>query len=160
MCQVCDHKFKSEIESSILDGVSYEDVAIAFDLNEEEIKKHCIMHLRIGVIGAEDSKILNKAKSKELLLLQQGAFSYFLTMKSLERVIQQRVSSPNFGNASISKAMVDLYLGAGNNMRQMIDSLFADMNILTGDGNQGLNALSDLVMVLQKSKAKAEGADK
>jgi hypothetical protein len=117
-----------------------------------DIKTHCMTHLRIGEIAEEESKALKKVKSKELLLLQQGAFSYFLTMKSIEKVIQTKIHEPNFNMRSIPKAVVDLYIGSGNSMRQMIDSLFADMNILTGEGNAGVNAIADLVMVLQKSR--------
>lgn len=160
MCSICEHVNRGEIEAAVLNGVPYIDIATDFNLDVGDIKLHCLTHLRIGEIAEEESKALKKVKSKELLLLQQSAFSYFLTLKSLERVIQSKINEPAFNSRSISKSLVDLYLGSGNTMRQMIDSLFNNMNILTGDNNQGMNALADLVAAIQKSKEKEKENEK
>jgi hypothetical protein len=146
---VCDHPDRSSIEAAILeDGKSIVRTAYEWDFEEQELREHCRKHLRIEPIGDIESHPLTKSKTKEIKLLQEASFSYYLTLKSLERVIHDKLRTGNLNG--LTRSAVDLYLGCGAEMRGSIDSMFKSFQILMGV-NPSSSQLAELSAVLQAS---------
>lgn len=147
-CLICLHEDRQEIEKAILRGESYYKVCHDFDIEHADLIKHCKQHIRIDGFTEVESHVLTKSKAREMHLLQEAALSCFLTMKSLEKVIHKQIAMDNI--RGITKNVVELYLGSGAEMRQQIDSMFKNLQIVTGEGNTS-SQLAELVAVLNTS---------
>lgn len=165
-CNICNHHQRREIEDYILAvdtpgfQMSLNDVAVQFGVSLQDLQVHALMHtplIRLEEIPEEEAdnnitSIAASLKKQEAGILYAVAEEYFHTFKQTGKEIRQRLApardmtDPDAAiKKMLPKEMVDLYIGAGNNIRQTVNSI-VDMNQkVNGESDPALDALKSLV---------------
>ena len=158
-CVVCNHPYRAQIENAILNAPStetLEQLAKEFNVSIEDLQVHALMHSPIGAdtSNIDQESIARKSKIREMDLLLAAANDYMVTLKTVGDKINNEANKGDFVAFSrgLSKAMVDLYLGTGSELRNTI-KVIADMdNMLNGPQDVGTSGLAALAKAIRGSK--------
>lgn len=162
-CSICTHVKRSEIESALFisdygqNGKTLAEIAKEYNINVTDLQVHALMHTPLSRVEGEGDEVRDSiaasVKKREADRLSAVADEYYMTLKATGKEIRAIMQDKNDGGArTLTKALVDLYIGTGTNIRQTLESI-VDMNVkLNGEEDSGTKALSDLVNAIRGSK--------
>lgn len=164
-CQVCSHPEREAIEAALFKMPSENAteallrIAKEFDIPPEELQKHFLMH---SSFGSEES-IVRQIKIREADLLSAMAFDQLETVKAVGKRMRRFVGSSDADDVrfekTLTKSVVDLYIGAGECLRKNVQTL-ADINqLLNGPKDEGSSGLSALAKVIEESRKNSKDND-
>ena len=162
-CSICQRADRKEIEKAILDmnNASYciEDIAEMFNItNIEDLKAHSMFH--IEVVNEEETKdsLVKQIKLDEANAIAVATSEYLSTLKLMSRRINKLLAISSIDveehdkqveiARSLTKPMVDMYLGLGNEIRQntkALSEINQAINGKTDSVGQGLVALASAI---------------
>lgn len=147
-------------------------IADEFQVNVVDLQIHAFMHLSrpepvptpsasltdVSSVGSEaistpvtEQKIVTlvqETKLEEFTHMRDALLDYKATMLRAGRMLRDRLDKDT---TTIPKGSVELYLGAGNNMRQIVNDLLDANMRINGEGDDGLKAIANLVGAIKKS---------
>lgn len=156
-CVVCQHDQRADIENELLcrqwgaEGFTLESIAEKYKVPERDLQVHALMHLPVQVVRGEAESIAQKINMTEAEVLRQTASNYYITLQQIGAKINKMLASGDSELRGITKPLVDLYLGAGAEIRNSTDCLVKMNQAINGENNSGLNALAALVTTLKGS---------
>jgi uncharacterized protein YukE len=146
-----------------------DDIAKKFGVQLVELQVHALMHTPIARMeedGVEQS-IAAGMKKGEANMLYAAAEEYFSTLRQTGKEIRQRIKPLQQADLTDDKIkikalpseMVELYIGCGGNLRQIITSI-ADINQkVNGEGDPALKALEAIVKAVRGGTPPAPAAN-
>lgn len=159
-CIVCSHDKRSEIENALLSissdnkAVTLETIAQAYQVTTNDLKVHALMHAPMGYTERPeedgDESIVRKLKLKEADMLSAVANEYMVTLKNVGRRINNLASKPDedyLFERLMTKAVADLYIGLGGEIRATVKTMAELDSVLNGDSgaSTGLQALAEAI---------------
>lgn len=166
-CKVCNHSSRDEIEAVLyrMTPKNADDLLMqlseAYDIDIEELQRHAMFHACMDLSPqGEETSIVRQIKLRETDLLGQVAKDYADTLTLVGNRIRQKALNESDVDGlddtrferSMTKGMVELYLGCGDNVRKTIKDI-ADINqILNGPKDDGLSGLGALAAAIAGSK--------
>ena len=166
-CKVCKHPSRDEIEAVLyrMTPKNADDLLMqlsdAYDIDIEELQRHAMFHACMDLSPqGEETSIVRQIKLRETDLLGQVAKDYADTLTLVGSRIRQKALNESDVDGledtrferSMTKGMVELYLGCGDNVRKTIKDI-ADINqILNGPKDDGLSGLGALAAAIAGSK--------
>ena len=176
-CKICNHAKRDEIEA-VLYRMTPEnadkmlsELSEAYDIDIEDIQRHAMFHACMDLTPqGEETSIVRQIKLRETDLLGQVAKDYADTLALVGSRIRQKARNESDADGmkdivferSMTKGLVELYLGCGDNVRKTIKDI-ADINqVLNGpkdDGLSGLGALAAAIAGSVAPKVTAEPSD-
>lgn len=174
-CPVCNHSKRDEIEAVLYrltpsNGTEMMDkLSEAYDIDLEDLQRHAMFHATMDLTATdEQSSIVRQIKLRETDLLAQCAKDYADTLSLVGQRIRTKARNESDADGmdniqferSMTKPLVELYIGCGDNVRKTIKDI-ADINqILNGPKDDGLSGLGALAAAIASSKAvKQEGGE-
>lgn len=167
-CKVCKHPNRDEIEAVLYRMTSkdadelLEQLSDAYDIDIEELQRHAMFHACMDLSPqGEETSIVRQIKLRETDLLGQVAKDYADTLTLVGARIRQKAYKESDADGlddtrferSMTKGMVELYLGCGDNVRKTIKDI-ADINqILNGPKDDGLSGLGALAAAIAGSRS-------
>lgn len=160
-CAICNHPDRKAIEEYLLTSnygtgdITMADIAKKFNVNIQDLQVHALMHTPITQLEGDNvgASIAAEVKKREASLLSAMADEYYVTLKATGRTIRKQLSGDEaVGARLITKQMVDLYIGAGNNLRQTMESIVMMNQKVNGEQDSGMKALADIVSAIRGSK--------
>ena len=158
-CVICSHPCRSQIENAILNAPStetLEQLAKEFDVDVKDLQVHALMHSPIGANtdNIDQESIARKSKIREMDLLLSAANDYMVTLKTVGEQINKEANRGDFVSFSrgLSKAMVDLYLGTGSELRNTIKTIMDADQILNGPKDSSTSGLAALAAAIRGSR--------
>ena len=170
-CMICSHPQRREIEDYLMTfdtpgfSMSLKEIAAKFGVGLQDLQVHSLMHA--ASMRVEDAplpegitSISADLKKSEASLLYTVAQDYLHTLTVAGAELRQRLkpsSRKDPENDTISlrplpKEMVELYIGAGNNLRQTIGTI-VDMNQkISEESDPALKALKGLIQAVKGGK--------
>lgn len=164
-CAICTHAKVDQINEQLFafnyqtlaDGqepITLNSIAAEFGVRVMDLQVHAFMHLSQPTSDTETATatttLVQEAKVEELAHMRDAMLDYKATLLKTGKMLRERVSAEG-ANTVIPKGSVELYLGAGNNMRQIVnDMLDANMRI-NGEGDDGLKAIAGVVAAIKRS---------
>lgn len=162
-CKVCESQYRFEIEQAIMrisGTLTVADIAKEFDVPEDDIRRHAIMHTPLGVDteGPEMDTIASRIKTKEADMLAEVASEYLITLKGVSRRINSYLkddSPSGLGTFEklLTKPIVDLYLGMGAEVRSTVKVLAEVNQIMNGPKEDNISGLSALASAISNSRS-------
>lgn len=163
VCKVCESDHRHQIEMDLLSGMSVEQIYMNYKgvvpgLTLDQIKIHAVCHIKTSSDNGES--IATKLAFSEAQMLTTSCNEYMSTLQRLGKVINGQLTHVENGDLTIqqalSKSLVDLYVGTGNQIRESVKLLteaYADMN--ADDSNsQSRSGLKMLAGALDRSREK------
>ena len=155
-CKICRHDDQHLIETALLAGHEVESVAKEFNLDLNELKVHVAMHLGSFSKDGEEESIAQKLKIKEAVTLRNTYQEYSLTLRKLGTHINRQIAlaeSTDGGSLDryLAKSTIDLYLGAGKEVRDTIKTLADIDQQINGRDSNAVNGIVDLVKAIRGS---------
>lgn len=154
-CPICSHPNRVLIERAILNAPTtetLEQLANQYSLNMSDLQVHACMHSSLGVDiqHIEKESIARQTERREVDMLLAAANEYMTTLQIVGNKIAEAANKEDLVafSRSVSKATVDLYLGAGGELRSLVKEITDINNILNGpqDGSiSGLQALANAI---------------
>lgn len=160
-CVICSHPERKAIEEYLIasdygsNNMSMKEIADKFKVNVQDLQVHALMHTPIAQLegDAVGDSIAANVKKREANLLSSMADEYYITLKAVGRNIRSTIENDDDGGAKlVTKQMVDLYIGAGNNLRQTMESLVTMNQKINGEQDSGMQALADVVAAIRNSR--------
>lgn len=165
-CVVCEHKDREEIEAVLYRMTPanaetlLEQLSEAYDIDIEVLQRHAMFHACMDLSpSGEETSIVRQIKLRETDLLAQCAKDYADTLSLVGRRI--RTKARNESNAdgmddirferAMTKSLVELYLGCGDNVRKTIKDITDINQILNGPKDEGLSGLGALAAAIAGS---------
>lgn len=165
-CPVCKHHMREEIEAVLYrltpkNGEELLDrLSAAFDLDIEDLQRHAMFHAAMDLSPKdENTSIVRKIALRETDMLAQCAKDYADTLSLVgQRIRAKARTEDNEVGAedirferSVTKPLVELYIGCGDNVRKTIKDI-ADINqVLNGPKDEGLSGLGALAAAIANS---------
>lgn len=153
-CSICEHEDRRQIEEYLIasdygvNGMSLADIAEKYGVPLVDLQVHALMHTPLARL--EDSEvgtsIADGLKKREASLLSMMADEYWITLKNTGKAIRTTVQNES---GRLTKQMVDLYVGVGNNLRQTMESIVAMDQKINGENDAGTRALVDIVKAIR-----------
>lgn len=163
-CKVCDHPQRLSIEEHLLtfnygnEGMKLADIAKKFGVPVSDLQVHALMHSRAAKFEEnEGPSLVADIKKKEAGSLRDVVDEYWYTLRLAGKVIREDLQGENHGRG-VPRQIAEMYLGAGNNIRQTVATLAEINTRLNGEQDKGLGALADVVNAIRHSRPIA-GAD-
>lgn len=154
-CSICEHPKREQIETILLGSPNEDtikDISLEYGLSETELKIHAMMH---STLKDNKQSIVHNAKCREADVLWEAAGEYMHTLAITGRKIAEAADSSediiSFGR-SLSKPLVDLYLGTGGELRACIRSISELDSILNGPQDATASGLAALAAAITRSK--------
>lgn len=155
-CSICNHKLVSEINAEILevDGVeiSLETIVRKYDLEPKELQIHALLHLNPANKTSDTSLVAN-LNIKEATILESVYIEYLATLQKLSSLVQTGINIAESGDVPldrmIARSTVDLYLGAGSQIRDTIGSIVDLDKALNKDRDGELGAIKELIKAVR-----------
>lgn len=160
-CVICNHEHREEIEYALFkmtpetaDDILYK-LSEVYHVSFEALQEHSLFHTSFNGDSDEDS-IVRQIKMKEADILAAVALDQLNTVKAVGKRIRRFTSTENGEDVrfekSLTKAVVDLYVGASDGLRKNVQTI-ADINqLLNGPKDDGISGLATLARVLDESK--------
>lgn len=173
-CNICKHPQRREIEDYLL-AVNEPDVKLTlneistkFNVQLVELQVHALMHTPLARFEEEgvEQSIAAGMKKGEANMLYAAAEEYFSTLRQTGKEIRKRIKPVDFDQdvdkvkmKALPSEMVELYIGCGGNLRQIITSI-ADINQkVNGEGDPALKALEAIVKAVRGGTPPAPAAN-
>lgn len=173
-CAVCKHANRDEIESVLYRMTPknaeelLEKLSETYDLDIESIQRHAMFHACLDLTPAgEETSLVRQIKLRETDLLGQVAKDYADTLALVGNRIRTKARNESDADGmedikferSMTKGLVELYLGCGDNVRKTIKDI-ADINqTLNGPKDDGLSGLGALAAAIAGSRQPAPTPD-
>ena len=163
-CSICEHSSRRSIEEHLLtfnygnEGMTLSEIAKKFQVSITDLQVHALMHSKAAALESEGASLVQDIKKREANLLNDTAEEYWATLRLAGKVIREDLQGESRGR-TITRQMVEMYLGAGNNLRQTVATLAEINTRLNGEQDKGLGALADVVNAIRLSGSKRAGAD-
>ena len=161
-CVVCQHVDRVAIENELLcrqwgaSGFTLESIAEKYGVPVRDLQVHALMHLPVQQVSGESASIAQKINMVEADALRQTISNYYITLQNLSTRINKEIADENSTLRSINKSVVDLYLGAGAEIRNATDCLVKMNQAINGEDSSGLSALAGLVNVIRGDKDRGD----
>lgn len=165
-CPICGHPNREEIEAVLYrvtpDNAdeTLQKLADTYDIDVEAFVTHAMFHAALDLTPAgEQTSIVRQLKLREIDMLAQCAKDYADTMTLVGSRIRAKARNEADKDGlddirferSMTKGLVDLYLGCGDNVRKTVKDI-ADINqILNGPKDEGLSGLGALAAAIHNS---------
>ena len=172
-CKICTHPNRDAIEAVLYRMTPknadelLQKLSDAYDIDVEEFQRHAMFHACMDLTPqGEETSLVRQVKLRETDLLGQVAKDYADTLALVGSRIRQKARNESDADGlddirferSMTKGLVDLYLGCGDNVRKTIKDI-ADINqILNGPKDDGLSGLGALAAAIAGSKQSAQSA--
>lgn len=169
-CAVCKHSDRDEIEAVLYRMTSknanelLQQLSDAYDIDIEDLERHAMFHACMDLTPqGEETSIVRQIKLRETDLLAQCAKDYADTLALVGARIRKKARKESDADGlddtkferAMTKGMVELYLGCGDNVRKTIKDI-ADINqILNGPKDDGLSGLGALAAAIAGSRPTA-----
>ena len=171
-CVICTHPRRQEIEDHLLafdmrgEVGTLDEVAKRFGVPVVDLQVHALMHTPLVRETESGTTIAGEIKKGEANILAAVAEEYYVTLRKagkeirarLTPVLDQELGSLAMGS-KLSKELVELYLGAGTNIRQTIGAIVEMNQTLANEGDPALSALKSLVDAVRPSTRVIEEDD-
>lgn len=165
-CKVCNHPERDKIEAVLYRMTPKDaddllaDLSEAYDIDIEELQRHAMFHACMDLTPqGEGTSIVRQIKLRETDLLAQCAKDYADTLALVGNRIRTKAIKESDDDGlddtrferSVTKGLVELYLGCGDNVRKTIKDI-ADINqVLNGPKDDGLSGLGALAAAIAAS---------
>ena len=153
-CAICNHPDRYLIEKALAksDTIDLSEIAKNFDVNENDLKVHILMHT--SLISSTDEQIEKESiarsiKKKEADMLTSVANEYLTTLSTLGNVINSVVGTGPDGLRAVSKPTVEMYLGLGREVRETVKSIAELDNMLNGQQDPITTGLESLARAIR-----------
>lgn len=161
-CRICSHPHRAEIESAILDSPKTEtlqELSKKYDVDVTELQAHACMHSPLGVETKDfvnRGSITREAKTHEVDMLMAAACNYANTIEVLGTKISKEAEKSDMVTFSrnVARSTVDLYLGAGGELRNTIKEIANINAILNGPKDSTATGLEALANAIRESGKK------
>lgn len=166
-CKVCNHQNRDEIEAVLyrMTPKNADDLLIqlsdTYDIDIEEFQRHAMFHACMDLSPqGEETSLVRQIKLRETDLLAQCAKDYADTLTLVGSRIRTKARNESDKDGmedirferSMTKGLVELYLGCGDNVRKTIKDI-ADINqVLNGPKDDGLSGLGALAAAIAGSR--------
>lgn len=166
-CTVCKHPNRDEIEAVLYRMTSKNadellmQLSEAYDIDIEEIQRHAMFHACMDLTPqGEETSIVRQIKLRETDLLAQCAKDYADTLSLVGARIRTRARNESDADGmddtrferAMTKGLVELYLGCGDNVRKTIKDITDINQVLNGPKDDGLSGLGALAAAIAASK--------
>lgn len=166
-CKVCMHPHRDEIEAVLyrMTPKNADDLLMqlseAYDMDIEELQRHAMFHACMDLSPqGEETSIVRQIKLRETDLLAQCAKDYADTLALVGARIRTKARKESDVDGiddtrferSMTKGLVELYLGCGDNVRKTIKDITDINQILNGPKDDGLSGLGALAAAIAGSK--------
>lgn len=156
ICDICRHERQAEIDNAILsvngDTITLEKIAEEYELDLNKLKVHALMHLN-PISGRCDTSLVEQIKVREAETLRNVYSEYYTTLKKLGLHINKCILNAEGKELPLdrllAKSTIDLYLGAGLQVRETIESIIALDKAVNKDKDNGLDVIKDLVKAVR-----------
>ena len=168
MCPVCGHPNRDEIEAVLYrvtpknaDDV-LQQLADTYDIDVEAFETHAMFHAALDLTPAgEETSIVRQLKLREVDVLAQCAKDYADTLSLVGSRIRTKARNESDADGiddtrferSMTKSLVELYLGCGDNVRKTVKDIAEINQTLNGPKDEGLTGLGALAAAIQGSMA-------
>ena len=169
-CTVCKHANRDEIEAVLyrMTPKNADDLLMqlseAYDIDIEELERHAMFHACMDLSPqGEETSIVRQIKLRETDLLAQCAKDYADTLALVGARIRKKARNESDADGlddtrferSMTKGLVELYLGCGDNVRKTVKDITEINQILNGPKDDGLSGLGALAAAIAGSKLTA-----
>lgn len=157
-CTICNHPQVNEINNELLcrkwgaEGYSLEEIAHRYGVKVRDLQIHALMHVPVEQCSADAQSIAQKINMSEADILRQTSNNYYITLCTIGDKINQMLRTDE-SLRGITKPLVDLYLGAGAEIRNATECLVKMNQAINGENNSGLTALASLVNTIRGSES-------
>lgn len=165
-CPICSHVNRDEIEA-VLYRVTpknsdeiLQKLADTYDIDVEAFETHAMFHAAIDLSPAgEETSIVRQLKLRETDMLAQCAKDYADTMSLIGSRIRAKARNEADADGledtrferSMTKSLVELYLGCGDNVRKTVKDIAEINQTLNGPKDEGLSGLGALAAAISNS---------
>lgn len=165
-CDVCKHANRDEIEAVLyrMTPKNSDDLlaqlADAYNMDVEVLQRHAMFHACMDLTPqGEETSIVRQIKLRETDLLGQVAKDYADTLALVGNRIRTKARNESDADGmddtrferSITKALVELYIGCGDNVRKTIKDITDINQVLNGPKDDGLSGLGALAAAIAAS---------
>lgn len=172
-CKVCNHINRDEIEAVLYRMTSanadelLQKLSDEYEVDIEELERHAMFHACMDLSPqGEETSIVRQIKLRETDLLNQVAKDYADTLTLVGTRIRQRALNEAGVNGmedtkferAMTKGMVELYLGCGDNVRKTVKDIVDINQVLNGPKDEGLSGLGALAAAIAGSRQPAATA--
>lgn len=166
-CKICNHAKRDEIEAVLYRMTPknadklLEQLSDTYDIDIEELQRHAMFHACMDLSPqGEETSIVRQIKLRETDLLAQCAKDYADTLTLVGNRIRTKARNESDSDGmddvrferSMTKGLVELYLGCGDNVRKTIKDITDINQILNGPKDDGLTGLSALAAAIAGSR--------
>jgi hypothetical protein len=137
-----------------------EQLSEAFNIDKEDLQRHAMFHACMDLSPqGEETSIVRQIKLRETDLLAQCAKDYADTLTLVGQRIRTKARNESDAGGmddtrferSVTKSLVELYIGCGDNVRKTVKDI-ADINqVLNGPKDDGLSGLGALAAAIAAS---------
>lgn len=160
ICPICNNPNRHQIDTDLLNGDSLEEIVSReygnFNLNQ--LRVHAVTHVKVLDSSSGNESIATRLAVREADALSATCAEYMATLKRLGAAIDTQISIVEDGEISLSqalsKAVVDLYLGTGNQIRETVRLLMEaekDMNASEAEGGN-VSSIKRLTEAVERSR--------
>ena len=169
-CPVCKHPNRDEIEAVLyrMTPKNADELLMqlsdAFEIDIVYLQQHAMFHACSDLTPrGEETSLVRQIKLRETDLLAQCAKDYADTMtlvgsrirtKARKESTEDGLDDTRFERA-LTKGLVELYLGCGDNVRKTIKEITDINQILNGPKDDGLSGLGALAAAIAGSRQPA-----
>lgn len=166
-CKICSHSNRDEIEA-ILYRMTPKNadellaqLSEAYDIDIEEFERHAMFHACMDLSPqGEETSLVRQIKLRETDLLAQCAKDYADTLTLVGARIRTKAHNESDADGlddirferSMTKGLVELYLGCGDNVRKTIKDITDINQVLNGPKDDGLSGLGALAAAIAGSR--------
>ena len=160
-CPICESSHRHQIETALLNGDSLDSVMNSFanscKFSMDQLKVHAVSHLRVPESSSNES-IASRLALKEADTLAATCAEYMATLKRVGETIDSQISSVESGDLAIgqalTKSVVDLYLGTGNQIRETVKLLIeAERDLNDSEESSGnVSSIRRLTEAIDRSR--------
>lgn len=159
-CTICDHPQRAEIERCLLVSdygngeMTIADIARKYKVSVTDLQVHAFMHTSMVQLESAEvgDSIAGAVKKREANLLSAMADEYYATLKATGKQIRTIMNDESNGGArTITKPLVELYIGVGNNLRQTMETIVTMNQKVNGEQDAGMQALAAVVSAIRGS---------
>lgn len=157
-CKICDHPNRTQIDQAVMNmlpgeyDVQLKQIAQQFSVPLPDLKIH-VMSCKPEGLDGKDS-LVKKLKLQETDMLEEVINEYYATLSLIGERIRKmaRESEDNSFARVITKPVVDLYLGAGNEIRRTTEALTDISTEINGPKNDSVSGLDALASAIRRSR--------
>ena len=166
-CPVCKHPDREKIESVLyrMTPKNADDLLMqlsdAYEIDIEDIQRHAMFHACMDLTPqGEETSLVRQIKLRETDILAQCAKDYADTLSLVGDRIRTKARNESDADGmddtkferSMTKGLVELYLGCGDNVRKTIKEITDINQILNGPKDDGLSGLGALAAAIAASR--------